>query len=261
MRSSSTGDDQTKNGPGATSVARRTCAIVTCEHGGNRIPVRYRRWFAGAGGLLRSHRGYDVGALAMARTMASALRADLFFANVSRLLVELNRSTTHRSLFSARMLRAPQSTRGEVLERFYVPYRTNVERVIARAVQRGALVVHISAHSFTPVMNGERRNADVGLLYDPTRPLEVALCRRWQHALRSRAPQLTVRRNYPYRGYADGFTTYLRGRFPWDRYVGIELEVNQRFPRASPIRWAAIRKTIAAALVDALSTSTSTASR
>ena len=197
----------------------------------------------------------------MARTLASALRADLFFANVSRLLVELNRSTTHRNVFSPRMLRAPPSTRREVLERFYVPYRSEVERVIGRAVRGGSLVVHISAHSFTPVMKGERRNGDVGLLYDPKRALEVAVCRRWQHALRSLAPQLNVRRNYPYRGYNDGFTTYLRRRFPWDRYVGIELEVNQRFARASPIRWAAIRKTIAAALVDALSSSISTASR
>ncbi len=39
---------------------------------------------------------------------------------------------------------------------------------------------------------------------------------------------LKIRRNYPYLGKADGFTTYLRRRFLPCDYAGIELEVNQR---------------------------------
>jgi hypothetical protein len=54
------------------------------------------------------------------------------------------------------------------------------------------------------------------------------LCARWVATLRRRAPQLRVRRNYPYLGRADGLTTYLRRRFPAGAYIGVELEVNQR---------------------------------
>ncbi|MNC89676.1 hypothetical protein D3C83_56490 [compost metagenome] len=38
---------------------------------------------------------------------------------------------------------------------------------------------------------------------------------------------MRVRRNYPYRGIADGLPTWLRRRYPNARYGGVELEVNQ----------------------------------
>src|SRR5436305_13375521 len=37
--------------------------LITCEHGGNAVPERYRGAFAGAARALASHRGYDPGAL------------------------------------------------------------------------------------------------------------------------------------------------------------------------------------------------------
>ena len=37
-----------------------------------------------------------------------------------------------------------------------------------------------------------------------------------------------VRHNYPYLGKMDGFTTYLRKKFP-KNYVGIEIEINQKY--------------------------------
>jgi predicted N-formylglutamate amidohydrolase len=84
-------------------------------------------------------------------------------------------------------------------------------------------------HSFTPVFDGAPRRADVGLLYDPRRAAERQWCGRWREALLGRRPELIVRRNDPYRGGADGLVTHLRRRFDADRYVGVELEVNQKF--------------------------------
>ena len=40
------------------------CLVITCEHGGNRIPAPYRTCFAAVRRLPDSHRGYDPGALA-----------------------------------------------------------------------------------------------------------------------------------------------------------------------------------------------------
>ncbi len=89
-------------------------------------------------------------------------------------------------------------------------------------------MIHISSHSFTPELNGKVRRADVGLLYDPGRRGEAELCARWKAVARgNRAPELRVRRNYPYAGKGDGLTSHLRRRFPRGAYVGIELEVNQ----------------------------------
>ncbi|MEO8932838.1 MAG: N-formylglutamate amidohydrolase, partial [Xanthomarina sp.] len=40
--------------------------------------------------------------------------------------------------------------------------------------------------------------------------------------------------NYPYLGKADGFTSYLRKQFP-KNYLGIEIEVNQKFSKNNVI--------------------------
>jgi predicted N-formylglutamate amidohydrolase len=109
-------------------------------------------------------------------------------------------------------------------------------------------VLHVAVHSFTPVMGGEVRNADVGLRYDSRRPSEVRTCRRWQGKLEEIDPALRVRRNYPYRGAADGLATWLRRRFPDARYAGVELELNQAL-LAGPRR-AQVTETLARSLVE-----------
>src|SRR4029434_4503487 len=74
--------------------------VITCEHGGNRIPAPYRELFHDRQALLDSHRGYDPGALIMARALATAFAAPLVVTSVSRLLVDLNRSVGHPRLHS-----------------------------------------------------------------------------------------------------------------------------------------------------------------
>ena len=51
------------------------------------------------------------------------------------------------------------------------------------------------------------------------------------------APELRVRRNYPYAGKGDGLTSYLRRRFAQSDYVGIELEINQGIVLTAGRRW------------------------
>ncbi len=202
--------------------------IVTCEHGGNRIPARWRPLFAGSNGLLSTHRGLDRGAAMLARVIARRFRAGLHVASVSRLLVDLNRSPHHRDLFSRYTRALPAPERHRIFARHYAPYRGRVEAEIARHMARGGRVLHLSVHSFTPVLRGSVRLTDIGLLYDPARRTEAALCRRWMEILKSIAPRQVVRRNHPYRGTLDGFMVHLRRRFPAEAYAGIELEVSQK---------------------------------
>ncbi len=209
-------------------MAKTDYFLITCEHGGNRIPSRYRHLFAGFEALLQTHRGYDAGALALARELARTLAAPLFVSTTSRLLIDLNRSIGHPRLYSEATRDEPARVRSEILERHYLPHRNKVEAEIAEAIARGNRVIHVASHSFTPALDGAVRNADIGLLYDPARPGEAELCRHWQAQLRALAPSLKVRRNYPYAGKSDGFTAYLRCRFPAESYLGIELEINQQ---------------------------------
>ena len=226
--------------------------IVTCEHGGNRVPAAYVEWFEGADKALASHRGYDPGALTMARTLVRRLNGQLIFATVSRLVVELNCSTKNPRLFSPFIRRAPDAIRREIFERYYVRYWTSVQQVVQHALEQHTRVVHIGSHSFTPVLDGHVRDADIGLLYDPGRSGEARLCARWRDALCRRSPQWKVRRNYPYAGASDGLTRELRRRFSASRYIGIELEINQRHPLADRSAWKAMQREIAASLGDVL---------
>lgn len=203
--------------------------IVSCEHGGYRIPARWAAHFSGAERVLASHRGFDRGALPLARRLAGRLEARLFAATTSRLLVDLNRSPHHRALFSRYTRGLPEAERRRILELHYWPHRRRVERALARDGEGRGSVLHLAVHSFAPVLRGERRRADLGLLYDPTRAAERALCARLKALLAEAAPGLRVRRNYPYCGRSDGLTSSLRRLHPARRYLGIELEVSQRF--------------------------------
>jgi predicted N-formylglutamate amidohydrolase len=228
--------------------SRSIAYLVTCEHGGNRIPQRYAALFRGQRRLLESHRGYDPGALSLARSLGRTLPAPLVASTVSRLLIELNRSAGHRNLHAPIVRSARAAIRDELWHRYYLPYRRRVIAHVEAALAKGKRVVHISAHSFTPELDGRRRTAEVGFLYDPRQRMETMLCRRWQVRLRQLAPAWRVRLNYPYRGTGDGLTRVLRKKFGATRYAGIELEVNQALYFAGPRAWARARTLIVASV-------------
>lgn len=205
----------------------KTKWVVTCEHGGNLIPPAYAPYFENADLILQSHRGFDPGALELFHLLAKNLADFSHYSQTSRLLVELNRSLHHKNLFSAYTKTLLPPLKKEIIASYYLPYRERVEKKIRQFCKEENQVVHISVHSFTPELGGQVRNADIGLLYDPSRRGEKEFCESWKRNLQKHLPKMKVRMNYPYHGKADGFTTYLRKRFQ-ERYLGIELEVNQK---------------------------------
>lgn len=209
------------------SQRRRQALFLSCEHGGNRVPRALRHLFAGHASTLDSHRGYDRGALNVARHLSKALDAPLVSATTSRLVVDLNRSCGRRDLYSEFTRQLTAAERAALLDRYYLPYRRAVAEQIEALHMRKSFVIHISVHSFTPVLDGKRRQADIGLLYDPARHSEVAFVARWLAALRQAMPDARLRRNYPYKGASDGLTTALRREWDDSSYAGIELEINQ----------------------------------
>jgi predicted N-formylglutamate amidohydrolase len=236
--------------PGERRPLRPLELILSCEHGGNRVPARYRSVFSET--LLATHRGYDPGALTVARDFAASTGAPLFYSTISRLLIELNRPLGHHQVFSARALRLPPAMREELLQRYYFPYWKAVEARVAQGLRLARRVLHLSCHSFTPRFAGLKRDTDIGLLFDPRRALEARFCDLWRDALRARAPRLRVRHNYPYRGSADALTTSLRKKFSARRYLGIEIEINQKFPRGDERRWRALRKDLVGSLMESM---------
>jgi len=230
----------------------RDVVVVTCEHAGNRIPARYAHLFRQWQRVLQTHRGFDAGALAVARDIAAACKAPLVAASVSRLVVDLNRSLSNPSVWSEATRALPADEKRLIVSRWYLPHREKVLALVGDAAASGRRVIHIASHSFTPELDGRVRTADVGLLYDPARTAEALFADNWKAAFAERDPDLRVRRNYPYAGKGDGLTRSLRLRFPDSRYVGIELEVNQAFVAGGGDRWRMLRNAVVETLREAL---------
>ncbi len=223
---------------------RRVGIIVSCEHAGHRVPAKYRPLFRGHARVLESHRGWDPGALELARAIAFESNAPLVANPMSRLLVECNRSLGHGPLFSEFTRDLDTAEHLRLLATIYHPHRRAVEVALRRALRAKAWVVHVGVHTFTPVWNGKRRSVDIGILFDPNRRFESFVAEALVRRLGAEVPGLRVRRNAPYRGWTDGLTTTLRGRFPAARYAGIEIEVNQGLLR-KPAAWKQVRRALA----------------
>lgn len=200
--------------------------IITCEHGGHVVPETYSHLFKGHDETLQSHRGWDPGALEMADFLSKSLGAPLYKCDFTRLLIEPNRSLSSTSLFSEFSQGLSAEQREEALQCFYYPHRNTVEQLIRESTER---ILHLSVHSFTPVWNAEERKVDIGLLFDPERKGEVELTATYYTQLKELLPSFNIEFNEPYKGIDDGFTTHLRTMFPDECYLGIEIEVNQKY--------------------------------
>lgn len=225
--------------------------LLSCEHGGNDVPGEYLPLFQDFTDLLETHRGYDIGALELARHLAVVLKVPLVEARVTRLLVDLNRSLhNRRTLFSEVTRALPEEEKKRIVETYYRPYRRHVRDRLELLLARDARIIHIAVHSFTPELKGELRDAEIGLLYDPKRRHEADFCRQWQAHLQNLAPTVRVRCNYPYRGDSDALVTELRRSLPEDSYLGLELEVNQALALAGGCAWQDLQRIVAQSLGD-----------
>lgn len=217
---------------------RKVAYLLTCEHASHRIPRGFEYLFVGAKSVLKTHRGWDPGALELAEWLAKAFDWPLIRTDFTRLLVEPNRSERPSQIFSEFSKPLNQETKNTLLETLYWPHRLAIADWIRCQPKRLDHIVHLGIHTFTPVLNGVKRNADIGMLYDPQRAAERRFCSHWQDAYRAEGIA-AVRLNYPYRGTSDGLTRLFRQEFG-PRYLGIELEVSQRFPLGSSSAWKAV---------------------
>lgn len=202
--------------------------LVTAEHSGNDVPKEYRPLLRNHREMLDSHRGWDPGTRLLAESIASALGVPAFTSSVTRLLVDLNRSVHNPKVFSSITRPLPRRDRVALLDGYHRPHWDRARQTVSRGIAESGRVLHLGIHSFTPVLDGKVRRPDLALLYDPSRPEERQLATAWTEALAEASPDKIVRRNNPYLGTADGMTTAFRRLFPDQRYLGIEIEVNQR---------------------------------
>jgi len=210
-------------------MGRSRSVVITCEHGGYEVPKAYQYLFRDLAKILMSHEGWDPGALEIARYLTSKSNSFLFYSTTSRLLIEANRSENNKQLFSRYSQSLNGSVKKYILQKYYHTYRVPVEDHIKNEIESGKEVVHFSIHTFTPQLNGKKRETDLGILFDNSRKPENRISENCIKILKDRLPDLRINANQPYAGIDDGFTTHLRKNFPSEDYSGIEIEVNQKF--------------------------------
>lgn len=206
--------------------------ILTCEHASNRLPAAFKK--AVPAEVLKTHRAYDIGAVQVFRKLVKFAKPEFRCeGKFSRLFVDLNRTITNKSAFSE-YLRNNENAKAQATA-YWNEYRAAIEKFVdsalkpkTRVAKSAPTIVHLGIHSFTPVLNGKVRNTDIGILYDPTRPQERAYANVIKAEIKRLYPAMKVRFNYPYKGSSDGLTTTLRKKFG-PGYVGIEIEINQKF--------------------------------
>lgn len=201
--------------------------VITCEHAVNTIPDSYQHLFQQQPDVLETHRAIDFGAIDIAKHFSQGLDCPLFAATTSRLLIECNRSQHHPKLFSEFTEGLADKEKQILIHQYYQPFRQAAETYIDETIKKGIKIVHLSIHSFTPVFNNTNRNADIGLLYDPSRLGEKWLATQWRAQLLKEKAPYRVRMNYPYQGTSDGFVSALRKKHPEKDYLGFEIENNQ----------------------------------
>lgn len=214
--------------------------LVTCEHGSNLVPPSLASYFNvhESDSRFICMDGFDVGAKQVARHFATRLHCATVEAKYSPAVIDCNRPPTRRLLFSGPASQIPITDRQILVKEVLVAHQNRVRALIDHHHRCGQQTIHLAIHSFAPFEPGTSpetgngrcdaaRRTDLGLLYDPARPLERDLCAHWSESLFDRLPMIRVRRNYPMRGTREGLTRLLRREYSADSYLGIELQMNQ----------------------------------
>lgn len=230
----------------------RAPVLVLCDHAGRRVPRELERLGVSEEALAR-HIGWDIGAADLARRLAERLDAPALLNHVSRLVIDPNRRPgTPSSIPEISDGCVVPGNEGLALEdvvqrviRYFLPYHRAVARRIGAFRRSGIVPAIVAVHSYTPVMNGEPRPWQIGVLWRG----DQRLARPVLEALEARG-DLVVGDNQPYSGLRDfGFTVQFhaqRSRLP---HVMVEVRQDEIDTPEGAERYADI---VHAALVEPL---------
>ena len=178
----------------------RSPFFIICDHAGRLLPRAL-----GSLGLsdveLATHIAWDVGALGVARRLATALDAPVVWQRYSRLVIDCNRPLGAVDSIAVRSERItvpgnqnvePAAAGARAREIFH-PYHDEIRHALDQRAEARHPTVLLAVHSFTPVYLGAARPWHVGVLYNRDARLAEPLLR-----LLGDEGDLVVGRNEPY---------------------------------------------------------------
>lgn len=224
--------------------------LITCEHATNFVPPQFRSLIPKK--LLKTHLAYDIGAEAVARELGRILKAPVVYGDITRLIIDLNRSEVHPNSFSKFSKGLAPKEKSKLVENRLNRYSKKVDNLVKRLLSSKEQLTVISVHSFTPVFKGKTRRTDIGLLYRNNVKKEAGFALQWQKNLKlqlrsfrtnknkdrskrglNRPSKLdhgfNIDRNLPYRGFTDCFINTLSDRHLKNQnFLALFIELNQK---------------------------------
>ncbi len=228
-------------------------ALLVCDHATNRIPRRL-----GDLGVspvdLQTHFALDIGAADVTRALSVRMGVPAVLCGYSRLVVDCNRRLDDPTAFppyfeeifvpgNQGLTHDDRQSRADAL---YWTYHRAIRDQLTALEAHAAAPAVIAIHSFTPLLNGQSRHWDIGILWDTDPRIPVPLL----EALR-RDPGIVVGDNEPYSGkHPHDFTIDYHAEEAGLPHVGIEIRQDLIDTGEGAARWAGI---LAEALLPILS--------
>jgi len=199
--------------------------LLVCDHASCRFPKAL-----GDMGLdpfaRRCHLAVDIGAGPLTESLAASLGVTAVVHNYSRLIVDCNRQLMDPGAFleygDGILVPGNHSLHQEDKElranALYWPYHEAIDEQVKRLKKCGPAPVFVSIHSFTPVLNGESRAWQIGVLWDKDEQLKELFLEGF------RAAGYYVGDNEPYSGKApQDFTIDHHAEATGLPHVGLEI--------------------------------------
>ncbi len=146
--------------------------FLTCDHASNTIPESLNN-LGLTENILRSHRGWDIGALQVSRYISTKLKATLCYTTYSRLVIDCNRPLTVDDSIpkSVDGVIIPGNSDIAVADReqriaeIFEPYHNQIGKLLKEQLIQYSDTAYLAVHSFTPTMNGKIRPWDIGVTF------------------------------------------------------------------------------------------------
>jgi predicted N-formylglutamate amidohydrolase len=192
--------------------------LIICDHASKYVPTKYK----GLGldnNTLNTHIAYDIGVKEVATLIAKSLKCPLIMSNFSRLLIDANRGIDDPTLImkisDGKIIHGNKDIsflvdckeKKQRINFYYNIYHNKISEIIERLEKKKKNPAIISIHSFTPIFAGNKREIELGILWDSDNRLPDIFF----DYLNKNHKDINVGNNKPYSGRMKNDTLHRHG--------------------------------------------------
>jgi len=197
--------------------------VITCEHASNELPDGYEWTENDRKHFVDEHWGWDAGSLDVGMYLAKELKCVLVYSLYSRLLVDVNRSTSADTLFrtegDGQIIDLNKDLTYEEEQKRIIKYHHSYYNALREVSLKIDPQYIFSVHSFTGLYEGQVRTLEVGILVNYSEELAEKVCA----GIKKRHHNIAINQPYDGKQGLNALDTLLFAKYPVKRQ-GIQFE-------------------------------------